>query len=301
MDNFMDKLSKRFNAGELIQANGEAEAKEIERLKTQVAENEKILQEVRRIHLKTAEIEEQVTQMVASGIEQFEAMGQNINESISKLQDSGEENTAENENNLSEEFAGIVKNDVENAFNKTTSQVSDSKAAILKELSDVSYRLDASVSQLQDDVEAVKKNTSQDNAGMDDLKRVLNAKLSGVEDLLELVNKLAEQNQALEEKMKKQEQSLSEVKDLAMSLKKQNDEKTKQIEDYVHKENVKVYRNVQAAVNEQLSNKSRDINDHFAVVNTAVNKRKVSVMAILTFLLVLGGVAIQVLQVLGIL
>ena len=26
MDNFMDRLTKRFNAGELIQANGEAEA-----------------------------------------------------------------------------------------------------------------------------------------------------------------------------------------------------------------------------------------------------------------------------------
>ena len=29
MDNFMDRLTKRFNAGELIQANGEADAREM--------------------------------------------------------------------------------------------------------------------------------------------------------------------------------------------------------------------------------------------------------------------------------
>ncbi len=34
MDNFMDRLTKRFNAGELIQANGEAEARENETAET---------------------------------------------------------------------------------------------------------------------------------------------------------------------------------------------------------------------------------------------------------------------------
>ena len=45
MDNFMDRLTKRFNAGELIQANGEAEARENERLRKQTAEYEKMMQE----------------------------------------------------------------------------------------------------------------------------------------------------------------------------------------------------------------------------------------------------------------
>ena len=41
----MDRLTKRFNAGELIQANGEAEARENERLRKQTAEYEKMMQE----------------------------------------------------------------------------------------------------------------------------------------------------------------------------------------------------------------------------------------------------------------
>ena len=72
MDNFMDRLTKRFNAGELIQANGEAEARENERLRKQTAEYEKMMQEIRRLNLKTVEVSEQVSQMLSCGIEQLE-------------------------------------------------------------------------------------------------------------------------------------------------------------------------------------------------------------------------------------
>ena len=72
MDNFMDRLTKRFNAGELIQANGEAEARENERLRKQTAEYEKMMQEIRHLNLKTVEVSEQVSQMLSCGIEQLE-------------------------------------------------------------------------------------------------------------------------------------------------------------------------------------------------------------------------------------
>ena len=48
MDNFIDKLAQKFNAQELIKANTQAEAKELERLQLQVAEYERILQEIYR-------------------------------------------------------------------------------------------------------------------------------------------------------------------------------------------------------------------------------------------------------------
>ncbi|MBO4337228.1 MAG: hypothetical protein J5842_04070, partial [Lachnospiraceae bacterium] len=69
MDNFMDKLSNRFHAGELIRANGEAEAKQMQSLKTQNEQLSEAVSQARRLNLKTAEMSEQISQMVALTIE----------------------------------------------------------------------------------------------------------------------------------------------------------------------------------------------------------------------------------------
>ena len=50
MDNFMDKLAQKFNAQEMIKANSQAEAAEMKKLQLQVAEYEKILQEMRKLN-----------------------------------------------------------------------------------------------------------------------------------------------------------------------------------------------------------------------------------------------------------
>ena len=69
MDNFMDKLTKRFSAGELIKANGAAEERELKIAREQALENEKLLQEIRRLNLKNVELSEQVGQLIQCGIE----------------------------------------------------------------------------------------------------------------------------------------------------------------------------------------------------------------------------------------
>jgi hypothetical protein len=56
MDSYVDMLSQRFNAGEMIKANGEAEALEIDRLKTQIEEYDKILQEMHRLNEKCGNV-----------------------------------------------------------------------------------------------------------------------------------------------------------------------------------------------------------------------------------------------------
>ena len=56
MDNFMDKLAQKFNAQELIKANSQAEAQEMKKLELQVAEYERILQEIRRLNYKNTEL-----------------------------------------------------------------------------------------------------------------------------------------------------------------------------------------------------------------------------------------------------
>lgn len=68
MDNFMDKLAQKWNAGELIKANSAAEAMELKRLQEQVAEYEEILQEMRKLNLKNVELMEASKQLVEEGI-----------------------------------------------------------------------------------------------------------------------------------------------------------------------------------------------------------------------------------------
>lgn len=60
MDNFMDKLAQRFNAQEMIRANAQAEAQELERLRQQVKAYDECMQEIRKLNLKNIEAVEQV-------------------------------------------------------------------------------------------------------------------------------------------------------------------------------------------------------------------------------------------------
>lgn len=60
MDNFMDKLAQRFNAQEMIRANAQAEAQELERLRQQVKAYDECMQEMRKLNLKNIEAVEQV-------------------------------------------------------------------------------------------------------------------------------------------------------------------------------------------------------------------------------------------------
>ena len=60
MDNFIDKLAQKFSAQDIIKANSEAETAEYEKLKLQVSEYEKILQEMRKLNYKNSELSEKI-------------------------------------------------------------------------------------------------------------------------------------------------------------------------------------------------------------------------------------------------
>lgn len=72
MDTFMDKLAQKMNAQEMIKANSAAEAAKMEQLQNQVAEYEKLLQEMRKVNLKTVENAEQVKQVVQESLWKIE-------------------------------------------------------------------------------------------------------------------------------------------------------------------------------------------------------------------------------------
>lgn len=94
------------------------------------------------------------------------------------------------------------------------------------------------------------------------------------------------------------EQNTEELNALLEELKQVQEEKFENLTDHVHKENVKVYRNVQAVVVEELA-KSNDLN----AKKLASTSRKVTfvlVLSLLTMLVSAAGLAFQILVYLNI-
>lgn len=215
MDNFMDKLAQKFNAQELIKANSQAEAEEMKKLQLQVAEYERILQEIRRLNYKNTELSEQLSTMICENTDKIQAMKEDERKFMATLRDITDEQTR---------------------------------------------------------------------------------------------NREADMERRELERIEKEKGAASELEALTTLL----EEKFQQADDFVHKENVKVYRNVQAAMTEELrkyteSGKSGDANVKNAVeslergLDRRIAKKLNAVMAVsvLSMLASFAAVALYVLMAVG--
>ena len=396
MDNFMDRLTKRFNAGELIQANGEAEARENERLRKQTAEYEKMMQEIRRLNLKTVEVSEQVSQMLSCGIEQLEEYEAKLR--AYAVEDEAKETEAavdaqqmnltitqelaEQKKALDQQIAGVqelmdaqLKNMQDSmgvqfsGVDDKLSGVGDSLSGIDERLTGVGDRLsgvDEKLTGVGDRLSAVdekltgvdgqisaavEKLLAENAQSLAMLKEWNEQKQQGnqtetldtvraVEDKLEhlsgniadnairqhsllqdmavntenalqdLTRTTEDAIQNLQSKLEQQKpadnaeliEAAGQIKEMIVNIRLYLDDVQKHIEDYVHKEDVKVYRNVQAVLMEQLSNKTRDLNDHMDSLEKSVQKSKgTKPLLVFAILLSAASLTIQILQMLGIL
>lgn len=410
MDNFMDRLTKRFNAGELIQANGEAEARENERLRKQTAEYEKMMQEIRRLNLKTVEVSEQVSQMLSCGIEQLEeyeaklrafavedeaketetavdaqqmnlAITQELAEQkkalylqIAGMQELMDAQLKNMQDSMGVQFSGVddklsgIGDRLSSADEKLT-DVGDRLSGVDEKLLGVSDRIsgvDEKLSGVNDRISVVdEKLTDVDGQISEAVERLLaeNAQslamlkewneqkqqgsqtetldtVRAVEDKLEhlsgniadnairqhsllqdmavntenalqdLTRTTEDALQNLQNKLEQQKpadnaeliEATGQIKEMIVNIRLYLDDVQKHVEDYVHKEDVKVYRNVQAVLMEQLSNKTRDLNDHMDALEKSVQKSKgTKPLLVFAILLSAASLTIQILQMLGIL
>ena len=396
MDNFMDRLTKRFNAGELIQANGEAEARENERLRKQTAEYEKMMQEIRRLNLKTVEVSEQVSQMLSCGIEQLEEYeaklrafavedeaketetavdAQQMNLAITRelaeqkkaldLQIAGMQELMDAQLKNLQDSMGVqlsgadekllgVDNRISGVDEKLTdvgdrlSGVDDKLVGVGDRLSVVDEKLTGVDGQISAAVEKLLAENAQSLAMLKewneqkqqgdqtetlDTVRAVEDKLEhlsgniadnairqhsllqdmavNTENALQDLTRTTEDAlQNLQNKLEQQKpadnaeliEATGQIKEMIVNIRLYLDDVQKHIEDYVHKEDVKVYRNVQAVLMEQLSNKTRDLNDHMDALEKSVQKSKgTKPLLVFAILLSAASLTIQILQMLGIL
>ena len=398
MDNFMDRLTKRFNAGELIQANGEAEARENERLRKQTAEYEKMMQEIRRLNLKTVEVSEQVSQMLSCGIEQLEeyeiklhglikeeetdkteaaADAQQINQVVTQelaqqkkeldlqiagmqelmdaqlknLQDSvgvqlsgADDKLLGVDNRISgvdEKLLGV--SDRISGVDEKLSGVNDRISVVDEKLTDVDGQISEAVERLlAENAQSlamlrewnVQKQQGDRTEILDTVRTVENKleQLSGnitdnairqhnllqdmavntenalqdltrtTEDALRNLQTKIEQQASAENANAELIEATGQIKEMIVNVRLYLDDVQKHIEDYVHKEDVKVYRNVQAVLMEQLSNKTRDLSDQMDSLDKSIKKSKgTKPLLVFAILLSAASLAVQILQMLGIL
>ncbi len=223
MDSFMDKIAQKFSAQDMIRANSAAEEKEMKRLRMQVEEYDARLQEIRKLNLKNLELADNLQAMIDAGNARLqESAGAGANQ----------ETEAEREIRAMLEENKVKLEEFADRLMTQTKQLTVAKLETMEKLDALSGRLcDRTV--LDALAERLDNRAALDTilAKLDDRTawEAFSAKLDSRPTLDEIEERLKER---------------PAEGGLAGKLEEINT----QLTDHVHKENVKVYRNVQAAV-----------------------------------------------------
>lgn len=286
MDNFMDKLAQRFNAGELITANAAAEEHELQSAKERAAENDKIIQELRRLNLKNVELTEQVQQLIRCGIEQFEEYS-----SV----DTKEAVNNEALQQLEEKFSS-ASDKAEKAFSNSQ-KMADNSINAIEDYKMYLEEFAKMIENLRITTEETKSASLESKRTTDSIEKSSSEMKKEVLIVKDLVSSLKTEMNQLKDKLVKKDDSSQDVTELQNSIESQLRQISlcvTSLEEHVHKENVKVYRNVQAVVNEQATQKARELGDRLDGIERSQKSMK-RLMA-LSFLTLLTAIASLVMQ-----
>ncbi len=366
MDNFMDTLADRYNSQEMIRANSQADTMQMEGLEEQVEAYEAVLQEMRKLNYKNAELTEKMYTLVDESIEKVrtlsieakegdadaaaiskemsesvtgalnEAMSQVIastNAIADKVEEIKEQtanvtaNAGQTDTLAAESInAGIASvNDNIAVLNADVSATSSAVASV-KEKTDT---IDTYVRGLFESVEATKsallklseKTAENSEQGQEVDSEALSNAMASIDELKESIRTLKagqdesknslktsfdsaiyglkQDNREIVEFMQRmnsnivaknddadKEQKEQEALEREQENKKAFEERIKTNEDFMHRESVKVYRNVQAVINEKIDIQTEAL--EMKVKKNAALMGQVKVLAI--FGVILGGV-----------
>ena len=202
MDNFIDRLAQKFTAGEVIKANSAAEEKELKRLREQVAEYEKCLQEMRKVQMINTQTAQNLHDLMVESTENFRNLTKESTENFHNL-------TKE-----STEYIQKFTSESEQTFQKITTES-------LNKIADIRLETEVQKAEAEKTVETAVLTMEQ-----------------------------------MEEKVVKMQETVAALTENLVQNQKEIEEWFKKADDFLHKENVKVYRNVQAVVVEEVGNKA---------------------------------------------
>lgn len=239
MDNFIGRIGQKRNAHDIIRANSAAEAIEMQKLQTKVSEYEKIIEEMQKVTALNIEAIKQMQLHSEGSIRKVEAQS---NEVASQLQElvNGSLQRVEAKNL---EMVNQLQNLIDESIQRVEMKSMDT-ATRLQDLADVS-------------IQKVENKSNEATVHLQDLADVSFQKVEfkssevanqmqaladiGIQKLEVSGNEVTSSVQAITDAtIRRVEEMKSETGD--------NKNEFQQLSDNMHKENVKVYRNVQAVV-----------------------------------------------------
>ena len=317
MDTFMDKLAQKFTAQEIIKANAAAETEEMNRLKVQVEEYTGCLNRMKQIcadmeqavesakdkmdtaQLNTDELRDQLLEIwqamqnSADNTESDSPVGALLAEQMEEMKVAHSAQIEALRNELDERMGVIRENQVtqmENIRSLQTEQMETIRGMQQAQMESIKGLQDAQVDGIRglQDAQFENMRTSLEDQ-LDNMRSMVKAQVSGLKNNQE--GQLDGLRSALDKQNGTLETQLNEMKEnLQTQLSGSNE--------FVHRECVKVYRNVQAAVGEENTKQSENLDYILRPMSGRVTMiKKVSIAALI---LSLVSVIIQLLSVLHI-
>lgn len=308
MDTFMDKLAQRFTAQEMIKANAMAEVEEMNRLKAQVEEYTHCLNRMQQV---CAEMEQTVeTAKGKVDAAQFHAdeLKAQLLDIRQEMQNTGGREESGWDSGLTDQLESIKSaqetqiEGMRNAQSAQSAQIEELRSLVDGRLDEIRNIQDAQLNSVRDlqtnQMEGLK---GLQDAQLDTLRNSVEDELDSIRSMIKvqignLKNGQDGQLDSVRAELDRQNANL----DLQMADIKNNlDTQLGGLNDFVHKECVKVYRNVQAVVGEENNKQSENLD--FTLKPMSKQIKKVFTVSIAALVCSVIGIVMQVLSMLHIL
>lgn len=281
MDTFFDKITQKFSAQDMIKANAAAEAKETQRLREQVEEYEKLLNEMKQVNEKNVEVMERMMET----IESMNRMSQQVDESVQSMSRASE---AVNESVESMARTQEAVNETVQNINRASESVNES----VQNMNQTTVAVNESVENMTRAQEAVNESVysiNQTSQRMSDSTQVINQSAQRVNELAlngcDTIRRAAE-----------------EMKENPVFEKEYIEGLFDKADESLHRENIKVYRNVQAVVNDGLKDQTEELNRSMDKTQWAVLalEKRVKLLGLIVGGLAAANLIIEILRMLKI-
>lgn len=302
MDTFMDKLAQKFTAQEMIKANSLAETEEMNRLKVQVEEYTGCLNRMKQICAEMEQAVESAKDKMDTAQLNTDDLRDQLLEIWQAMQNSANEAESDGAGNvlfaeqmealrseLDMRIGSITENQMaqmESIRSLQTEQMESIRGMQQAQMDGIKGLQDAQVDGfkgLQDAQFENVRNSLEDQ--LDNMRSMMKAQISGVKNNQEgLRDALDKQNGTLEAQLNEMKENLQ------TQLSGSNE--------FVHRECVKVYRNVQAAMGEENSKQVEDLDYTLKPMSRRIcNIQKISLAALVASLV---SVLLQIMNMLNI-
>lgn len=130
MDTFIDKLAQKRNAQEMIRANSAAEAAKMAQMQDQLKSYDEVMQEIRRVNLKTSENVESVSRVLSECMEKLKGLEAekkdvgNVEQELAAVKALLEERFSQSEDFMHKENVKVYRN-VQAAFTEELAKQSE--------------------------------------------------------------------------------------------------------------------------------------------------------------------------------